>query len=157
MNPEDMKDSWIEFLFEDIKKRAIDAGAYEVNRGCVSMPLVGRESILFLRINFGLYAFFEYIIIYEKDGVYDFDLVNEKDLSNYDYCKIIFKEKLFDFKNTPTRLTNDEEESELKSKIEAWDKAFSLEFFQNLREKCSKAQKQLKELIIKGAAESFQM
>lgn len=161
MNREEMKDSWIEFLFSDIKERAIDAGAYIVERSHVSITLGGQrnsETILFLRTHMGLYVFFEYIIIYEKDGEYDYDLVNEKDLSNYanDFCNIVFKEKLFDA-NTPFKLTDDEEEAELKTNIQAWDKAFSPEFFKNMREKCMKVQKRLKELIIKGAAESFQM
>lgn len=158
MNREEMKDSWIEFLFDDIKKRAKDEGAYKVDSGYVSITLGELETILFLRTHIGLWAFFEYIIIYEKEGEYDFDLVNEKDLSNYatQFCNIVFKEKLFDV-NMPIKLTDDEEEAELKSNIQAWDKTFSPEFFKNLREKCAKAQNHLKELIIKGAAESFQM
>lgn len=160
MNREEMKDSWIDFLFSDIKERATVAGAYKVERSHVSIAFGAQnsETILFLRTHVGLYVFFEYIIIYEKDGEYDYDLVNEKDLSNYDnaFCHIVFKEKLFDV-NTPVRLTEDDEEAELKSNILAWDKTFSSEFFKNLQEKCMKAQKRLKELIIKGAAESFQM
>lgn len=157
---EHMKDAWIDFLFSDIKERAIDAGAYKIENSHVSITIAGQhgDSILFLRTNVGLYVFFEYIIIYEKDGEYDCDLVNEKDFSNYEngFCHIVFKEKLFDV-NMPVRLTDDEEEAELKSNIQAWDKAFSPEFFKNLQAKCIKAQKRLKELIIKGAAESFQM
>lgn len=160
MNRDEMKDAWIDFLYEDIRKRAKDAGAYKVDYGHISVTLGGQnsESILFLRTHLGLYVFFEYIVIYEKDGVYDYDLANEKDLSNYEtpFCNIVFKEKLFDV-DMPTRLTDDEEESELKTDIQSWDKTFTTEFFKNLREKCAKAQKQLKELIIKGAAESFQM
>ena len=160
MNREDMKDTWIDFLYEDIRKRAKDAGAYKVDYGHISVALgvQNSESILFLRTHLGLYVFFEYIVIYEKDGVYDYDLANKKDLSNYEtpFCNIVFKEKLFDM-DVPTRLTDDEEESELKTDIQSWDKTFTTEFFKNLREKCAKAQKQLKELIIKGAAESFQM
>lgn len=160
MNREEMKDAWIEFLFSDIKERATDAGAYKVDRSYVGITVAGQhgETILFLRTHVGLYVFFEYIIIYEKDGEYDCDLANEKDLSNYEngFCHIVFKEKLFDV-NTPVRLTEDDEEEELKSNIQAWDKTFSSEFFKNLQEKCMKAQKRLKELIIKGAAESFQM
>lgn len=160
MNREEMKDALIDFLFDDIKKRAKDEGAYIVDRGHVSITLGGQnsEAVLFLRTNIGLYVFFEYIIIYEKDGEYDYDLVNEKDLTHYatQFCNIVFKEKLFDV-NMPDKLTDDEEETELKSDIQAWDKTFSLEFFKNLREKCAKVQRHLKELIIKGAAESFQM
>lgn len=160
MNREEMKDAWIEFLFSDIKERATDAGAYKVDRSYVGITVAGQhgETILFLRTHVGLYVFFEYIIIYEKDGEYDCDLANEKDLSNYEngFCHIVFKEKLFDA-NTPVRLTDDEEEAELKSNIQAWDKAFSPEFFKNMQEKCMKVQKRLRELIIKGAAESFQM
>jgi len=160
MNREEMKDAWIDFLYDDIKERAIDAGAYKVDHSHISVTLGGQnsESILFLRTNMGLYVFFEYILIYEKDGVYDYDLANEKDLSNYKtpFCNIVFKEKLFDV-DMPTRLMDDEEETELKTGIQSWDKTFTQEFFKNLREKCAKVQKQLKELIIKGAAESFQM
>lgn len=160
MNREEMKDSWIEFLYTDIKKRAKDTGAYKVNTGYVGITLGGQssESILFLRTHVGIWVFFEYIIIYEKDGEYDYDLVNEKDLSNYQnkFCNIIFKEKLFDV-NMPVKLTIDDEETKLKSDIQEWDKTFSSEFFKNLREKCAKAQNHLKELIIRGAAESFQM
>jgi hypothetical protein len=84
-------------------------------------------------------------------------LTNEKDLSNFaPFCNIVFKEKLFDV-DMPTRLMDDEEETELKTGIQSWDKTFTTEFFKNLLEKCAKVQKQLKELIIKGAAESFQM
>jgi hypothetical protein len=160
MNREEMKDAWIDFLYEDIRKRANDAGAYKVDHSHISVTIGGQnsESILFLRTHIGLYVFFEYIVIYEKDGVYDYDLANEKDLANYEtpFCNIVFKEKLFEV-NTPTKLTDDEDETELKTGIQSWDKDFSSDFFKNLQAKCAKAQKQLKELIIKGAAESFQM
>ena len=161
MNREDMKDSWLVFLFDDLKKRAENAGTYKSQSGAISVTLDGQknETILFLRTHLGIYVFFEYIVIYAlDDGTLDYDLVNEKDLSNYEspFCKMIFKEKIFDV-NVPVKLTIDEEEDKLKTSIQSWDKTFSAEFFVNLLEKCSKAHNRLKELIIKGAAESFQM
>jgi len=163
MNREEMKDAWLDFLYDDIKERAKDAGVYKIDdgsNGTVSISLAGQDSetILFMRTATGIYVFFEFFIIYKHSYGYDYDVVNTKDLSNFDteYNQIVFKEKLFEV-TIPTKLTHDLEEAELKTGIQSWDKTFSAEFFKNLLKKCAKAQKHYKELIIKGAAESFQM